>query len=86
MSVSLLAPAEIKAARFALGLSLRGMAEIVGLSSSNGADRLLDYEEGRLPISGPVSQCIRLWLAVNGLGPAPLMPTDRPRAGLKNPG
>ena len=66
-------PEEIRAARYALGLSVREMARVIGLSEANGNDRVMDWEEGRLAISGPASQCIRLWLAVNDLGPVPEM-------------
>lgn len=72
---------EIKQARLALGLSLRGMAEILLLSPANGADRVLDWETGRLVISGTASQAIRFALAARGLGPMPEFPTDRSARG-----
>lgn len=74
-----LQPEEIREARIRLGLTLRGMAEILLLSGANGNDRVMDWEEGRLPISGPASQAIRLWLAVKCGDPAPHLPVDRER-------
>jgi DNA-binding transcriptional regulator YiaG len=79
VSAQLLQPEEIREARIRLGLTLRGMAEVLLLSGANGNRRVMDWEEGKLPVSGPVSQCIRLWLAVKCGDPAPHMPVDRDR-------
>ena len=79
VSAQLLQPEEIREARIRLGLTLREMAEILLLSHANGNDRVMDWEEGKLAISGPASQCIRLWLTVKCGDPAPYMPVDRER-------
>jgi DNA-binding transcriptional regulator YiaG len=70
-SLQLLSPNEIWTARQALGLTVREFAQAVGLSSKNGPDRMADWEQGRIPITGVASQCIRFMLAAHGLGPMP---------------
>jgi hypothetical protein len=79
----LLTPGQIKDARLRLGLSLRGLAELLLLSPENGQDRVFDWEEGTRQITGPASQAIRFALAIMRLEPAPPRPTDRPAFGYK---
>jgi hypothetical protein len=73
----LLTPAQIKDARLKLGLSLRGLAELLLLSPIHGQDRVFDWEEGSRKITGPASQAIRFAMAIMKLEAAPAKPTDR---------
>lgn len=70
----LLTPEQIKAARLALGLTPRGLGELLLLSPLNGQDRVLDWEAGDRQITGPASQAIRFALAIMKLEPAPPRP------------
>ena len=51
-------PDDLKAARHALGWSLRQMAGALGLErpEDKGADRLREMEDGRRPLSGPICE------------------------------
>jgi hypothetical protein len=60
-----MSPAEIKAARKAMGLSTAGMAEWLGLELPNGEKLIRDWEHGRRDITGPAAKAIEL-----ALGPA----------------
>ena len=72
--LQLLKPSEIWEARQALGLTVREFAAAVGLTTKNGPDRMADWEQGRIPITGTASQCIRFMLAAKELGPMPELP------------
>ena len=57
-------PADLKAARLALGWSLRDMARALRLAQveTKGPDRVRDMESGARPISGPVSVAVEAFL------------------------
>jgi len=55
-------PAEIRAAREALGYSQTELAEALQMGP-NGADRIREWEQGKRPITGPASVAIRLMVA-----------------------
>jgi len=61
MTLPALSPDDLKAARHALGWSLRQMAGALGLErpEDKGADRLREMEDGRRPLSGPVKLRLR---------------------------
>lgn len=52
-------PAELKAARHALGLSARDMADAMGIADGR---TIRHYEAGTRPISGPVIVLMRYFL------------------------
>jgi DNA-binding transcriptional MerR regulator len=79
----LLTPEQIKAARLKLGLSLRGLAELLLLSPEHGQDRVFDWEEGTRQITGPASQAIRFALAIMKIEAPPERPKDRPAFGYQ---
>lgn len=54
-------PLEFKAARLALGLSQKEMAEALRVASEA---TIRSWESGRRPISGPVSVAVELMLKV----------------------
>jgi transcriptional regulator with XRE-family HTH domain len=56
--------AAMKAARLALGWSLRDMARALRLAQieTKGPDRVRDMESGARPISGPVSVAVEAFL------------------------
>jgi DNA-binding transcriptional regulator YiaG len=54
-------PLEFKAARLALGLSQKEMAEALRVA---GEATIRSWESGRRPISGPVSVAVELMLKV----------------------
>ncbi len=58
-------PAEIRAARKALGLSANGLAEALRLGKGGGRT-VRRWEAGDTPISGPVSVALELMLAKVG--------------------
>lgn len=57
-------PADLKAARHALGWSLRDMARALRLAQieTKGPDRVRDMESGARPISGPVTVSVEAFL------------------------
>jgi hypothetical protein len=63
-------PDDLKAARLALGWSLRDMARALRLAQveTKGPDRVRDMESGARPISGPVTVCVEAFLT--GFRPA----------------
>lgn len=60
---------EVKAARYALGMTLGELAEALCLSGPNGKDTVRFWESGKREISGPASVAIRLMLEQRGLKP-----------------
>ena len=54
-------PAEVKDARRALGLSLKGMAELLRLGP-NGERTIRRWESGEVPVTGPASLAIEMLL------------------------
>lgn len=78
----LLSPEEILRARLDLNLTQKAFAEALLLSPRSGPARVSDWEQGRIPITGPASQAIRLWLAIKGKGPVPRMPFEAPKPGV----
>jgi len=61
-------PEGLKAARQALGFSLRDMAAALELIGPNGPDTVRFWESGKRCPSGPVRVAIRLLLERAGLG------------------
>ncbi len=57
-----LKPAEIRAARHALGFTANGLAEALKLGK-NGGRTVRRWESGETPISGPASVAIGMMLA-----------------------
>lgn len=56
-------PAEIRAARKALGLSANGLAEALRLGKGGGRT-VRRWESGETPVSGPAQVAIELTLAI----------------------
>ena len=54
-------PERAKDIRIAAGLTLTEAARLYGLSDPerNGADRVREYERGKVPISGPVARIMQ---------------------------
>jgi DNA-binding transcriptional regulator YiaG len=51
-------PAELKAARKALGLTQQGLADALRLTGPYAKDTVRSWESGRRPISGPVQVAV----------------------------
>jgi DNA-binding transcriptional regulator YiaG len=61
-------PAEIRAARLALGYTQQQLADALGITGEYAADTVRSWESGRRPISGPASVAIRLLLDMQAKG------------------
>ena len=55
-------PQQFKSARKTLGLTQKGMAELLRLSPKTGARTIRAWEAGDTPISGPASLALELHL------------------------
>ena len=55
-------PDELRAARAAFGVTLQGMADMLGLTGVHSKDTVRAWESGRNPVSGPAAVAIRLLL------------------------
>lgn len=53
---------ELKAARTALGLSVKEMARALRLSEASGEDTIRKWERDKTPISGPASVAVEAML------------------------
>lgn len=61
-------PAEVKAARLALGFkSQEALADALGLEGKYRKDTVRSWESGRVPISGPSRLALRMMLRDKGL-------------------
>jgi transcriptional regulator with XRE-family HTH domain len=49
---------KLRATRLAIGASYRDMADLVGLAGANANDRLIEMEEGKRPVSGPMERAL----------------------------
>lgn len=58
-------PAEVKAARYALGLTQSGLAEALRMGE-NGKRQVRRWEQGETPVSGPASVAIEMMLNQQG--------------------
>lgn len=56
-------PADLKAARRALGWSLSEMAGALRLSGDKGAQRVREMEDGAKPLTGPVTVAVEAFLS-----------------------
>lgn len=65
--IDLTDPAQIKAARRALGLTCAQLADALELEPTNGKDTVRFWESGKRQPSGPVRAAIRLLLERDGL-------------------
>jgi DNA-binding transcriptional regulator YiaG len=63
-------PAEFKAARHAMGMSISDLADWLGYEGPNAADSIRQMEKGAKPISGPVSRAMRMGLRLADSGRA----------------
>lgn len=62
-------PAEIKAARHALGMTQAQLAAALELAGDSGARTVRNWEQGRNPITGPARVLIRTWVTIKNAFP-----------------
>lgn len=61
-------PADLIAARKALGLSQQGLADALGMSPTNGGRTIRRYETGEKPVPARTARMVRRLIVAKGEG------------------